>query len=509
MTIVEAARGVTGGVDTHLDVHVAAALDPLGGLLGTERFETNSAGYKALLAWLESFGDVTKIGIEGTGSMVRTVPLSAPSWRRGHRGRPTEPRGAPPQRQVRSPRCRRGRPGRPERSSERQPEVERRCRRGDPGLVVAKRSARQARVKALIQMRHLGYTAPEQLRCRLKGLSVPLLSPRGTSCGRPVHRIRSRLPPRRRCPRWRIASSARRRARGARREDRGAPRCHRARAPRALRRRTRHRSRTGDGGRRQPRPAAFRGRMGPPLRCRPSRRVGQDQRQGQGPRRWRSPGQQRAVAHRHGAHRSRPRDPALLRASSQGGEDQSRGHSHLEALRRPRGLSLPASRPNPRAVGSGFPPYCRSSELTLQRLADPQLGPTISKTRDLNRSLSPPRVTDQCRVRCFHSRAPKEGLTSDRSSPGWGATPCGTSEAGVRWWWDGPNSLLSAGGSPHCRNYWAPTGVGELPQPPRIRRQRSDGCWRGSTIPDRRGNPSASIRARSCSRSAIPIPLPR
>jgi transposase len=68
MTIVEAARGVTGGVDTHLDVHVAAALDPLGGLLGTERFETNSASYKVLLAWLESFEDVTKVGIEGTGS---------------------------------------------------------------------------------------------------------------------------------------------------------------------------------------------------------------------------------------------------------------------------------------------------------------------------------------------------------------------------------------------------------------------------------------------------------
>jgi transposase len=68
MTIVEAAPGITGGVDTHLDVHVAAALDPLGGLLGTERFETNAAGYKALLGWLEGFGDVTKIGIEGTGS---------------------------------------------------------------------------------------------------------------------------------------------------------------------------------------------------------------------------------------------------------------------------------------------------------------------------------------------------------------------------------------------------------------------------------------------------------
>jgi len=38
--------------------------------------------------------------------------------------------------------------------------------------VVAKRSARQARVKALTQMRHLVITAPDQLRCRLKGLTV-------------------------------------------------------------------------------------------------------------------------------------------------------------------------------------------------------------------------------------------------------------------------------------------------------------------------------------------------
>ena len=101
MTIVEAARGVTGGVDTHLDVHVAAALDPLGGLLGTERFATDSAGYKALLAWLESFGDVTKIGIEGTGSYGSGLsPLPASGWRGSYRGRPTEPRGAPSQRQV-------------------------------------------------------------------------------------------------------------------------------------------------------------------------------------------------------------------------------------------------------------------------------------------------------------------------------------------------------------------------------------------------------------------------
>ena len=68
MTIVEAARTVTGGVDTHLDVHVAAALDPIGALLGTERFDTDSAGYKALLSWLESFGPLCKVGVEGTGS---------------------------------------------------------------------------------------------------------------------------------------------------------------------------------------------------------------------------------------------------------------------------------------------------------------------------------------------------------------------------------------------------------------------------------------------------------
>jgi transposase len=68
MTIVEAAPGIRGGVDTHLDKHVAAALDPLGRLVGTGSFDANAAGYKALLAWLEEFGQVTKVGVEGTGS---------------------------------------------------------------------------------------------------------------------------------------------------------------------------------------------------------------------------------------------------------------------------------------------------------------------------------------------------------------------------------------------------------------------------------------------------------
>ena len=68
MTIVEPVPGITGGVDTHLDKHVAAALDPLDRLVGTESFNADAGGYKALLAWLEQFGRVTKVGVEGTGS---------------------------------------------------------------------------------------------------------------------------------------------------------------------------------------------------------------------------------------------------------------------------------------------------------------------------------------------------------------------------------------------------------------------------------------------------------
>jgi len=68
MTIVEVDRAIVGGVDTHLDNHVAAALDPLGALLGTESFATTPAGYKLLLSWLGQFGTVTKVGVEGTGA---------------------------------------------------------------------------------------------------------------------------------------------------------------------------------------------------------------------------------------------------------------------------------------------------------------------------------------------------------------------------------------------------------------------------------------------------------
>ncbi len=44
VTIVDTSRPVTGGVDTHLDVHVAAALDGIGGLLGVEQSKTTAVG---------------------------------------------------------------------------------------------------------------------------------------------------------------------------------------------------------------------------------------------------------------------------------------------------------------------------------------------------------------------------------------------------------------------------------------------------------------------------------
>ena len=58
---------VTGGVDTHADVHVAAALDSVGRALGHASFATTAAGYAALWTWLGSFGPVVLVGVEGTG----------------------------------------------------------------------------------------------------------------------------------------------------------------------------------------------------------------------------------------------------------------------------------------------------------------------------------------------------------------------------------------------------------------------------------------------------------
>ncbi len=97
----DAARPVTGGVDTHLDLNVAAALDAIGGLLSVAEFPATSAGHRDLLGWLSAFGPVARVGVEGTGSYGATMSPSAAtrcppmknSGRRAARGERVPPGG--------------------------------------------------------------------------------------------------------------------------------------------------------------------------------------------------------------------------------------------------------------------------------------------------------------------------------------------------------------------------------------------------------------------------------
>lgn len=67
-TMTEPPIPVTGGIDTHAEVHVAAVVDHLGRVLGTEAFPTTAAGQRRLLRWLRSFGPLERVGVEGTGA---------------------------------------------------------------------------------------------------------------------------------------------------------------------------------------------------------------------------------------------------------------------------------------------------------------------------------------------------------------------------------------------------------------------------------------------------------
>jgi transposase len=65
----EQPASVTGGVDTHGDVHVAAVLDSaITQQLGAALFRTTPAGYQDLQEWMVSHGPIDRIGIEGIGS---------------------------------------------------------------------------------------------------------------------------------------------------------------------------------------------------------------------------------------------------------------------------------------------------------------------------------------------------------------------------------------------------------------------------------------------------------
>lgn len=97
---------ITGGVDTHLEFHVAAARDGLGRMLGTQKFDATQAGYTALLAWLTTFGPLAVVGMEGTGSYgagltthltdhgVRVVEVNRPDRQKRRRNGKSDPQDA-------------------------------------------------------------------------------------------------------------------------------------------------------------------------------------------------------------------------------------------------------------------------------------------------------------------------------------------------------------------------------------------------------------------------------
>jgi transposase len=179
---------VTVGVDTHADVHVAAALDQVGRLLATQSVPSTPAGYRTLIAWASGLGAVERFGIEGTSSYGAGLAR----WLRRHGVEVLEVEG--PKRQNRRGRgksdavdaeaaARAVQAG----TATAQPKA------GDGPiemlrvLQAARRSAIKARTQAANQLHALVVTAPDSLRTRLRGLSRPRLVAAATT-------FRPRLP---------------------------------------------------------------------------------------------------------------------------------------------------------------------------------------------------------------------------------------------------------------------------------------------------------------------------
>ena len=72
---------IIGGVDTHQDLHTAAVVSHDGTVLGTESFSTTRAGYRAMLRWFRSHGELLRVGVESTGTygagITRHLALSS------------------------------------------------------------------------------------------------------------------------------------------------------------------------------------------------------------------------------------------------------------------------------------------------------------------------------------------------------------------------------------------------------------------------------------------------
>ncbi len=160
------------GVDTHKDLHVAVALDGLGRRIDCTTIATTAAGYRSLIAWAESHGEVEAFGVEGTGSygaglarhlraadhqVIEVVRPNRQARRRNGKSDPADAEAAA--RAVLSGEAN----GRPK-SGDDMVEMIRVLR-------VARASAMKARTQALNALKSLVVSAPVELRDQLRGLS--------------------------------------------------------------------------------------------------------------------------------------------------------------------------------------------------------------------------------------------------------------------------------------------------------------------------------------------------
>jgi transposase len=162
---------VIGGVDTHKHLHVAAVCDSLGRVLGTAEFATTTAGFKALLRFLRSHGQLAAVGIEGTGCWggglarflaardVTVIEVDRPNRQaRRRRGKSDTIDAEEAARSVIA-----GRARTIPKTGTGPVEMARQLR-------VTRRSAIKQRTQALLQLQALADTAPDELRDAVKPL---------------------------------------------------------------------------------------------------------------------------------------------------------------------------------------------------------------------------------------------------------------------------------------------------------------------------------------------------
>ena len=326
------ARSITGGVDTHLDTHVAAALDERGGLLGVQSFAATGAGYKELQLWLEGFGTVDLVGIEGTGSygagltrhllghQVAVVEVDRPNRQRRRRTGKSDPEDA-----VAAARAAQGGDATGSaKTRDRNIEAMRVLR-------VARSSARRSRTQALNQMRSLISTAPDELRAELRDLSIyKVLTV--TSAYR--HTGRTDVAGVTKITLRTLARRAISLEEEVKEIDRMLKTLVAETAPELC-------AMDGvgtdvgplGGRRRQSRAAEERIHLRQAVRCVTSRRLEWKAATSSAQPQWRPPGQHRSLAHRVHPHGQGPENQALHRAPDEGRADQERGDALPQALR--------------------------------------------------------------------------------------------------------------------------------------------------------------------------------